>query len=595
MKTTLSNELQTFKDELQIALDDIEAYKIKGDSINDKIIQRDQIEANKMLKELEVKSVDTTLEDVDNAIKALNNTLKFENNFTGDIYDEITKFIQEDEWSDNNQISDDEYYYKANEYMKTVAFPPVNITLNIVNFFEIIEEQRNWDRLSIGDIITIYHEKLGIDVQAKVTEINHNYSDGTISIVVSNGKKRESIKQQFSRAFYTINKMNDDYSKLRPKLLAASSNFNTRNDRISIIPTIPSSPAISHKSNDDGSVNLTVTWNFPDSNKDADNIDGFKIYLYSSTTNERHLFGSALEEITPNEVNASLRSFTYTSLVANRYYTIGIQSYRRVDEDINSNGILLSDIATSGYPYQPEQSLQINGDVNGKVNGSLFLIGNAEPDIETLAGQNVVLIDSLEKTIKVKTFEEFEFKKVNVGEAETVSGYKPETEGLPNSIPVRNEEGIIPGSITGDATSVGGKLPENILTNEDIGILGGIAPLDDSGNVPLEHLGNIIETFTYSNGEYIGDGLVSRIIELPFIPRLVKVYTTDSNDYSVYIPSAEGGLVLKNGVNGVYMEGIDSTVSPSFGKLTENGFQTGNSEELFINKLNVKYHWEAVK
>lgn len=593
MKTTLGNELQILKDDFSIILDDIEAAKIRGEALSSYITSRDVKQVEIKQKEAEIMSTDAAMEDAQNVIKALNDKLKIENNFSETLLDELARFTQEEEWSDNNQINDEEYYYKASEYLKTVSIPSVNITLSIVNFLEILEEQKNWDKLNIGDLVTIRHEKLDIDVQAKITEISHNYSDGTINITVSNAKKRETLLQKFSRAAYVANKLNNDFSKIRPKILAASTNFNTRNDRIADIPTSPSHPTITHVNNDDGSVGLTLTWVYPDyeaTKKDADNIDGFLVYLYAADNGERHVLGSSLEEKMPNEVSASLRSFTYASVAGNKYYTLGVQAYRRVDEDINSSGILYSDIVSNHEPYRPVKTLVMKGDFEGKVNGSLPVFSPVEPMIEQTNGVNVVWYDTTENTVKFKDSLATEFTKMNAGEATSVGGYTPEATNVPNTIPVRDVNGKILGDISGDAATFSGMTSEQFVLQYEKGVSGGVASLDENGKILSSQLNE-----TFSTGTYIGDGTVSRVIPLTFTPRIVKIYTTSPSDTSLYINSTTRGFALKPGVNSVYLSSDMNTSPTQYGNLVEAGFATGGTQDALGNKLNVQYHWEAIK
>src|SRR5690606_21733744 len=125
-------------------------------------------------------------------------------------------------------------------------------------------------------------------------------------------------------------------------------NFNLRNDRIEDKPTNPTNAIITHKENDDGSVNLILKWDYPDFNKtgkNADNIDGFIIFLHADEDNEPYQFGSRMgEEVIVSEIPYTSRSYVFPSVPANLYYTVGIKAYRRVDEDVSLDGILFSDL-----------------------------------------------------------------------------------------------------------------------------------------------------------------------------------------------------------------------------------------------------------
>src|SRR5690625_127673 len=122
-----------------------------------------------------------------------------------------------------------------------------------------------------------------------------------------------------------------------------------RNDRIEEVPVEPNNAIISHKDNNDGSVNLILKWDYPDYNvtkKNEHNIDGFLIYLYSSDEDEQYQFTSKMSQETIIDVSLHTNSYTFPSVPSNLYYTVGVRAYRRVDEDIDLDGILLSEIVT---------------------------------------------------------------------------------------------------------------------------------------------------------------------------------------------------------------------------------------------------------
>jgi hypothetical protein len=382
--TTLNNTMTTLQDDLKVILDNIEVAKKNNESTANLIKQRDakktSISNQQKLINLKQAEIDSNETQIDN----LNELLKIENNITGNLFTELTYYIQEQEWSDENQIDDNDYFYAASDYLSTVSVPPINLTMSIVNFFDIVEEQHNWNRLNIGDIIRVKHPKLNIDVKTKITSIVFNYDEGTIELTISNTKRPDTVQQKLQNAFYKIDKLSTDYNKRKQNWELVATNFNTRNDRIKVKPTSPSitSQTITHKANDNGSVDLTLNWSYNDytrSKKDADNIDGFMIFLYSSTNAEDYSFGSNVAQETPFTVSYEKRTYTIPSVPSNVYCTIGIKAYRNVDDDIAKDGVLFSDIVA--YPqYNPSPTLSIKGNVSGKVNGVTYTVSDVAPE-----------------------------------------------------------------------------------------------------------------------------------------------------------------------------------------------------------------------
>ncbi|MBM7598077.1 putative nucleic acid-binding Zn-ribbon protein [Virgibacillus halotolerans] len=345
--TTEDNRLVELKVELEIILDSITLAKDIGETTSALNINRSNKNKQISIQQSKVNAIEKKINIIDESVKQLREDLKIENHFDKDQRNELFNFIQVDEWTDDNQFDESDLYEAGLEQIKEVNSPPIDVSMGLVNFFEMVSEGHNWGRFGIGDTIHIDHKRIGTDIKANLSQIIFDYETPSIGVTVSNAKKSESDESKIKNAFYTIDKVNTDHNKRKINWNKAAYNFNLRNDRLSEKPTKPTPLLLSHKDNDDGSVNLNLKWDYPDhakTNKNADNIDGFNIYLHHSINNESYQFGSKMGEEDQKGVSYGTRAFTYPSVPANLYYTIGIQAYRRVDEDVNRDGILLSDI-----------------------------------------------------------------------------------------------------------------------------------------------------------------------------------------------------------------------------------------------------------
>jgi hypothetical protein len=566
--TVLNNELNVLNDELTLLLDEIEVNKQAGESTVVLITQRDAKQVSINSKETEINSIQSQIDANDLNISNLNELLKFENNFEGDLITEINDYIQVEEWSDENQINDEDYFYAASDHLKTVSIPPVNLTLSIINFFEIVEESHNWDRMWVGDIIRVKHPKLTIDSKTRINEITFNHENGDINLTISNTKRPENVMQKMINAMYKIDKLDTDYNNRKINWETVATNFDTRNDRNNSIPTVPTVPltnSVYHTQNDDGSVNLVVTWEYPDFNvtgKNNDNVDGFMIYLYPSSSDEKYVFGSTLAKEVLINVGIDKRSYTFPSVPSNQYFTVGVKAYRRVDADINKSGILFSKTVTlnSGNPYLPSTGVLIKGNLDGRLNGVMHSVSYVEP---VIAVENDVWVDPTTKQTMIYSGSTWE--PTNAGDAATFSG----------------------------------KTVEDFILIDSVGVSNGVATLDGEGQIPLEQLQNVTSTIpSFAVGNYTGDGTVSKVIDIGFQPKQVKVYTTKTDDYSIFIPSETGGLLCKTNATNVFLEGVGinkDTPTSNYGKLTSTGFMTGDTLDAYLNKLNVVYFWEALQ
>lgn len=220
-------------------------------------------------------------------------------------------------------------------------------------------------------------------------------------------------------------------------------------------------------------------------------------------------------------VKYNRRTATFTGLPSNMYYTIGVQAYRRVDADIDINQILLSDIVKSNHPsenpYLPTPSIEVKGSLSGKVNGLYTISTESKPeDPET----GTIWIDP--KTNKQELFNGEEWIVSSAGSADSLNGFTASLTTSPNSIPVRDQSGVISGSIDGNAEMLGGRAASDYALTE---------------NIPVPP--------KFAKGVYTGDGTLSKQIPLAFTPDLVKITPISPEDSQLVIESQLGAMPIK--------------------------------------------------
>lgn len=191
--TTKQNELDALETELAIIQDSLDAKKALGQSTT-------QLEADKSAKltqisskEAEVNSQQAVIDGIDDEIATFRSQISVENNFTFEQIKERNKYIIEREWSDTNYIDAKDLYDEAKVRFEEIISPALTLDLDIVNFLEILEAQKDWGKLNLGDTIHIRYDRIHVNVKAKITEVTFDYEDGNVNIVIAN-----------------INKINDD-------------------------------------------------------------------------------------------------------------------------------------------------------------------------------------------------------------------------------------------------------------------------------------------------------------------------------------------------------------------------------------------------
>jgi hypothetical protein len=273
-------------------------------------------------------------------------------------------------------------------------------------------------------------------------------------------------------------------------------------------------------------------------------------------------------------MNADARKCTIPAVPANLYYYIGVQAYRDVDNDISTSGIILSNIATTPYifcyPYRPEETV----DLQGKLNGIRFTTSDTEPT-DPPPQINDEWTDTTTHTKKIYTSDGWQV--INTETASTLGGYEANATITPSTIPIRDTNGDIAGNITGSAKYLNGKSDT------------AFAQLDGTGKISTTVLPTL-----YSFSSYTGDGTGFRKITLPFTPKFVRVYTTNTSDISLFITSVNGGYKLNTSTSSVVLVGMsDGTAYSQFGKLGTNSFVVGQDSNYYGNKANVLYYYEA--
>ncbi|MCE4051849.1 SGNH/GDSL hydrolase family protein [Bacillus sp. Au-Bac7] len=452
--TTLNNSLFTLEKEKQIILDNITIATNGGNSTKALIAQRDSKISEINNVKSQISSTEASVKNIDTNSKTLAESLSYEKNLDSASLVELQEYIYIDEWSDTNIDKEDTLLEEGTKYLKENNAPKVDLNMSIVNFFEVVEEQHNWNRFTIGDIVYVKHDVLETYVKARIQQFSLSYGeDFFINVNVAEGKRiSKNPITMITNMLKGTDKVKRDYEYTQADIAAAVTNFNSRNDRISTKPAAPTfnidGRDIKHNTNDDGTVSLTVSWSYPDyesTNNDAHNIDGFEVFLYTSPLDDSYVFGSTLASEEKMTVSYTNRTLAFNNTVANKYHTVGIRAYRQVDPDISKNRIIYSDIVNSpSSPYKPSEEVVMNGYLNGalsgKVNGTTFITADTEP--VQVEDTQTVFINTSTKEIKIAN-ENAELVNINAGSSNSLNGFTASAANVPNTIPIRNASGVL--------------------------------------------------------------------------------------------------------------------------------------------------------
>ena len=143
-------------------------------------------------KTSEINKLTTKFNKLIQQIYSLQNSLTLEYNLSPALMVELNDFIIQKEWSDTNYITAIDLYTNGIKKLNELRNPITQITIDIVNFLDYIEEQLNWDKIGLGDTVYVKMDIMSINVQCKITEIERNFENSEITLTITNVKDIET-------------------------------------------------------------------------------------------------------------------------------------------------------------------------------------------------------------------------------------------------------------------------------------------------------------------------------------------------------------------------------------------------------------------
>lgn len=126
------------------------------------------------------------LDSVSTKITDLQMLLSSGNNFTSEQLIELQRFIKMGTYKNDNCINPEDLLKAGEENFADVKVPQMSMDIDVVYFLSVVEEQSKWDKLVLGDDISVKYERIGINVKAKIIKINYDFEGEKISLTLSN-------------------------------------------------------------------------------------------------------------------------------------------------------------------------------------------------------------------------------------------------------------------------------------------------------------------------------------------------------------------------------------------------------------------------
>lgn len=126
------------------------------------------------------------LNDYENELESLRKKLLRENNFSKELLAELSNFEIEKEYTNDSIVDEADLLEEAKEVFRQFLEPQIKLDMNMIDFLTIVECQNDWDKLHLGDLISVRYDRLQVDVKAKITEISYDIERETISVIITN-------------------------------------------------------------------------------------------------------------------------------------------------------------------------------------------------------------------------------------------------------------------------------------------------------------------------------------------------------------------------------------------------------------------------
>lgn len=149
-----------------------------------------------------IEGLNSQLDTINASIAQLREEVKTENNFSGKLIEEWKEFQHTKEYYNDAIIEDDDLLKEAETIFEEWKQPPVVLSLSMEDIRRNVDINLDYDKLNIGDLISLKSENLNVNVTAKITEITTNFENNSVSITVAN---TESYDDDYSKFIESLN------------------------------------------------------------------------------------------------------------------------------------------------------------------------------------------------------------------------------------------------------------------------------------------------------------------------------------------------------------------------------------------------------
>lgn len=135
-----------------------------------------------------IEGLEAQLKTINDNIKSLGDQVDVNNpiNFTPAQLEVWKNFQHGSDYFNDSIIDDEDLMKEALKVFEEYRQPPVSLTMSMEDFTKHVDFNLDYDKLNIGDLLTLNSQNLNIHVTAKMTEIIMNFEQGTVAVTVAN-------------------------------------------------------------------------------------------------------------------------------------------------------------------------------------------------------------------------------------------------------------------------------------------------------------------------------------------------------------------------------------------------------------------------
>lgn len=144
-----------------------------------------------------ISQLETHLKHIDATIDNFRTDVAVENNFTSAQLLEWKDYQFEADYNNDSIIDEEDLFKETKIALEQYRQPPVSIDMSLEDFTSNYGINLDKDKLQIGDIVEMESKDFGVTVSAKLTQIDYNIDNRSVSLTVANTKMYNSDLDRF--------------------------------------------------------------------------------------------------------------------------------------------------------------------------------------------------------------------------------------------------------------------------------------------------------------------------------------------------------------------------------------------------------------